>query len=409
MYSDNIYETVIIGAGMAGIGSAYQLSKESKNNFLIIENSGNIGGHVMTIKGPQKDETIDIGVQFGNYNYHTLVNIAKEFNIPLVPMTMLYSSGNEKILQIYSNSKNNENNNLYKQVLKWNKITKKYSKKNNYPWWWYITTFGTWCWYYGFTDSFIDYCIKPVMSLLMLMRPIKNESSVFIIEATNDMLYLTNPGYSKLWTVYGGINMLPQIIAEKLDLFSKCLLNTQVVRVDKIGDIYNILIKNNKNGRVKNIMSKRVICATSAPTANVILKNVMSLQQQMYIDRALKYYTPFITVLHRDKSVMNGSSENVYYYYQKLPNDRWRSSGKLSFGWYLSASQWLEELDNISGEKRVVSWNYPMMSSVDIAYIFFLNVIKYQKGNNIQFAGGWTKFSSMEGAFESGMEAVKRF
>lgn len=407
MYQHNIYETIIIGAGMAGIGSAYQLSKESKNDFLIIENSSNIGGHVISLKGSQKAETVDIGVQFGNYNYHTLVKIVKEFNIPLVPMTLKFSSGNEKQKQIYNNSYNNSS--LYKQALKWNKITKHYSNNNDYPWWWYITTFGTWCWYYNFTDSFIEYCIKPGMSLLTLMRPIKNESSVFVIEAINDMIDITNPGYSKLWTVYGGINMLPQIIFDKLDLWKKCLLETQVVQVSQVDNIYNILVKDNKNGRVRTINSKRIICATSAPTANVILKNVMSLQQKMYIDRSLKYYTPFITVLHRDKSLMNGSSEDVYYYYQKLPNDRWRSTGKLSFGWYLSASQWLEELGGISGEKRVVSWNYPMMSSVDIAYIFFLNVIKYQKGNTIQFAGGWTKFSSMEGAFESGIEAVKRF
>ena len=400
---NKIYETIIVGAGMAGIGAAYKLIKmgHKTDDFLVIEYSEMVGGHFITLDTP--DGPIDIGVQFGNKSYTKVLEVIKDEKLPitLVPMDIPFASGNENESVIYSN-KRPKNKQLIEQCLKWNKLI-----KNGNIWWWKIISFGMWCKIYGFTTEFVEYCIKPGMSLLMAMDDIYSQSAVYPIEALRHMVQLINPTYDNTWTVYGGIQTLPVELVKKLNI--PVNLNTELLSVTQEEQIYNLLIKNTKTGVTSNIYTKSIISATSAPVAINTLSKVINTRQRMYLERAIKCYKPFITILHQDETVMkNLEGNDIYYYYEKLGNS-WRSVGKLSLGYFLSATEKMENLDYIKGPKRIITWNYPMMDTLDIIYFYMLNTNKIFNGNSkIQFAGGWSKISSMEGAFTSGIQAAEQ-
>ncbi len=68
---------VIIGAGIAGLGAAYYLSK-SNHNVMVLEASGNVGGRSCTITRRGSGIAIDVGTQFFHSNYHHARHLLSE-------------------------------------------------------------------------------------------------------------------------------------------------------------------------------------------------------------------------------------------------------------------------------------------------------------------------------------------
>lgn len=402
MYLD--YQTIIVGAGMSGLGAAYRLIKSGHRDFAILESQPTVGGHLITIDvdGPKESNTIDIGVQFGFYNKENLLlKLIKDedLDVDVIQTYISYNGSNSRNKIMYS-SLGNENIELEIQINRWTRLINKEP-----PFWWYLINFGSWCKHYKFTDDFIDFCIKPMMSLLMLMRDIKRQNAMFVISVSKPLVHNNNPNYNSIWTCYGGIGMLPQAIVKKFNLESKIQLNQKVTIISKKKTHYEIIVKNTQNGTIRTLKCRNIVTSVSAPVVrDIVDSGCITKIQKKFIEYCCSFYSPFITILHRDRSVI--PNPEIYYNYEQLPENKWRSHGNLDIGYYLSASQWLDTLEHIKGPKRVISWNYPMTSWINVMYLQFIKYMNLNKNKTFQMAGAWTNKPGMEYAFSSGIDAV---
>ena len=400
-------ETVIIGSGLASLGAAVSFTKKGYNDFIIIESEEAIGGHLITVRNVENNNmvsTIDTTVQFGSYGHKTLLNLVQnELNLEIVPMSFIFSSADHLGNIVYQNNKltklREESDRFYKFC------------QGDYKWWWFLISFKTFCCIYEFSQEFVTYCIKPSMSVLMLMRDIYKENPILILTGLNQMVSPGRPNFDSIWTVYGGIGTIPQRISEKFNLKSKTFLNHSVSCVK--------LNENKTKGKYTIETSKgtfycnKIISGVSAPIAKGIFgENTLNLFQNYLLKYNIeKVYTQFVTIIHRDSTVIPEENEittpvmfQPFYHYENLENENWRSHGKLGYGYYLSASQEMYLLDDIKGEKRVLNWNYPMMDMDNVMFNKFYNeFLKLNKSKDISLIGGWTDISSMESSLKSGL------
>ena len=73
--TNNTYDIIIIGGGIAGIYTAYQITKQFKNtNFLVIEGSNRFGGRVHTIN------QLEAGAGRFSHNHKFLIDDLEENN-----------------------------------------------------------------------------------------------------------------------------------------------------------------------------------------------------------------------------------------------------------------------------------------------------------------------------------------
>ena len=69
------YKHIIIGAGLSGLVTAYQLQKKGEQDFLILEGRDRIGGRILT------NESIDLGATWFQSHHETLSNLIDELGI----------------------------------------------------------------------------------------------------------------------------------------------------------------------------------------------------------------------------------------------------------------------------------------------------------------------------------------
>ncbi|EGC38483.1 hypothetical protein DICPUDRAFT_28644 [Dictyostelium purpureum] len=72
-----IYDTIIIGGGLSGLNSAFQLKKKGNQSFLILESSNRLGGRTETVHLKKFGGWVDFGGQWlgiSNVNLFNLIN-----------------------------------------------------------------------------------------------------------------------------------------------------------------------------------------------------------------------------------------------------------------------------------------------------------------------------------------------
>lgn len=75
---NNVYDCIVIGAGIAGLTAAYELHKAGLR-VLILESKDYVGGRIQTISTDQKH--VDTGAQFFSSEYHTILSLIKDLNL----------------------------------------------------------------------------------------------------------------------------------------------------------------------------------------------------------------------------------------------------------------------------------------------------------------------------------------
>lgn len=91
MGSERKVKYIIVGAGLSGLMSAYQLNKSGESNFIILESRDRLGGRISTYKG------IDFGATWFQDHHHYVNKMLNELNISTFPQ---YSKG--KSVLVYS-------------------------------------------------------------------------------------------------------------------------------------------------------------------------------------------------------------------------------------------------------------------------------------------------------------------
>lgn len=85
---------VIIGAGLSGLVSGYELSKHG-HNITLLEARDRVGGRVYTVRNPFSNGNFaEAGASRIPSNHHYTLNYCEEFNIPLesfYPQTRQYA------------------------------------------------------------------------------------------------------------------------------------------------------------------------------------------------------------------------------------------------------------------------------------------------------------------------------
>ncbi|MFQ3611359.1 MAG: NAD(P)/FAD-dependent oxidoreductase [Fimbriimonadales bacterium] len=76
------YDGIILGAGLAGLYSAYLLSQSSPS-ICLLEARTRVGGRVSTWRGAQHGQYAELGPEFIDSNHSRLIRLAKQFNLKL--------------------------------------------------------------------------------------------------------------------------------------------------------------------------------------------------------------------------------------------------------------------------------------------------------------------------------------
>lgn len=66
---------IIVGAGLSGLTSAYQLEKTGETDFVILDSRDRVGGRIMTNDG------IDLGATWFQTHHHNVLNLLEELNV----------------------------------------------------------------------------------------------------------------------------------------------------------------------------------------------------------------------------------------------------------------------------------------------------------------------------------------
>ena len=73
--SENFSKYIIVGAGLSGLTSAYQLEKAGETDFVILESRDRVGGRIMTNDG------IDLGATWFQTHHKNVLNLLNELNV----------------------------------------------------------------------------------------------------------------------------------------------------------------------------------------------------------------------------------------------------------------------------------------------------------------------------------------
>lgn len=70
------YKHIIIGAGLSGLVTAYELQKKGEQDFIVLEGRSRLGGRILT------NDDVDLGATWFQNHHETLSNLIDELDIP---------------------------------------------------------------------------------------------------------------------------------------------------------------------------------------------------------------------------------------------------------------------------------------------------------------------------------------
>lgn len=82
----SIFDTIIIGAGVAGLACASRL-RGAGARIVVLEARDRIGGRILTERAPDLDAPIELGAEFVHGDAEPLRDVASQFHLPRVDMT----------------------------------------------------------------------------------------------------------------------------------------------------------------------------------------------------------------------------------------------------------------------------------------------------------------------------------
>jgi hypothetical protein len=242
---DNIYNNIIIGAGIAGITYAY---KHKTDNFLILEKNDYIGGRIKNINWYNKIISLGAGVLLPSHK--NTLELCKKFNLDIHEYTSIYHltdlQGDEPNNPLYyDNFKNiykfvKNKYNIHKSEIKTNKLSFKEFLELYFP--------------YKVSNTILD---NSLYSTNFNSDPelfLNNEFlyDCFRIEDTK-MMFIKNSLIKN--NSDSGYDFLINKLLENI-IIKNIILNTNVIEINQKNEFYEVITNDNI------FTTKKIVLAT---------------------------------------------------------------------------------------------------------------------------------------------------
>ena len=401
----------IIGSGIAGLGSAYYLSKEY--DVTLFEKSDHLGGHTNTATVFEENRPLNIDMGFIVFNKQTYPNLIKLFdrlNVEYEPSNMSFGVYNKSenfqyagnsIGTLFAQRQNLLRPRYWRFLLEMNRFNKRAplqlrTEQVNKPLAEYLSE-------ENYSNDFILNFIIPMGSAVW-STPIHK---MLKFPAKTLIQFFYNHGFLGLdtqfqWlTVTGGSKNYIQNILKNSNF--KYKINCKVYEVERIAN--RVIVKTEQG----NFSFNKVVLAAHADQALFLLKNPSKREKHLLSNFK---YEKNQAVLHTDSSVMPPLKKiwSSWNYKIKKTDSNFRSSTT----YYMNSLQNLKtknhyfvsinEFDEIDPKKilRIISYEHP---------IFNMKAIEAQKwlaelneNDHIYFCGSYFKYGFHEDALKSALD-----
>tara|TARA_B100001564_G_scaffold138359_1_gene116202 strand:- start:2656 stop:3993 length:1338 start_codon:yes stop_codon:yes gene_type:complete len=400
--------TAIIGAGIAGIGSALTLQKHG-NPYMLYEKCNYIGGHAYSHK--YNGKYYDMGFIFGKNSYGGLRELYTELGIQIIDSYLEFSSKVKDGKYYVTDSNEPYPTNIQNEIDKFiqfcnnNYDNKKYS----------LMTFESFIKKEKYSKEFVDYFIFPSLSILFISKTgFMKQSTRFILNMFGDTKWMNLDKKSKVWTIAKSSNEFKVKIWSNLSQ-NNIKLNSEVISVIRHNK-NKITVKSRENGKIIDRNFANVIFTIE--TFNI--KNIYrcNLLEKTILD--LFSYDKHTTILHTDQSILPSKKYRRNFNYQKLGNN-YVLNGIMSRIQNVSNPDKHDDsviLTNIPSEvdinklridkKKILhiqNW-YHISQTRNFMILIYLNMYKTLEKNNVKFTGSWTNTIAHGRSYEKGIAAA---
>ncbi len=406
----------VIGSGISGLGSAYNLSK--KHHVDLFEKNDHFGGHAHTIKVSIEDDrevAVDIGFMvFNKKTYPNLINFFLENKIEIEKSDMSFSVSvkdsdieycGKGLNGIFSNKKNLLNPKFIKmffEIISFYNNCEKLNIDSNDE-----RTLGEYLKNLKLSDYFINYHIIPMVSAIWSMPP--HESSQMPLSFF--IKFFKNHGLFKL-------KNRPQwyTVAKRSKAYVDKIINQISGEYFKNYPINKIQrntrgIKVFYGGENEFFNYDKVVIATHADEALKLIEKPSS--DEIKILKNFKYREN-MAIIHTDESFM--------------PTNRkawcsWNSNMHIENNDKTSVTYWLNQLQNLKINKNIfltlnpffqisedkilkkIKFTHPYYDKQALDYQKELKLI--QNKENILFCGSYFGYGFHEDGLKSSIEMLK--
>lgn len=403
----------VIGTGIAGMGSAYLLSKYY--DVTVFEKNDYVGGHTNTISVPENDKTVNVDTGFMVFNYVTYPNLTKLFdmlNVEVMKTDMSFSvqdvesnleftgSGIDGLFAQRKNILNLRYIKMLFQINRFNKDAIKFLEDKNVQY----LSLADFVNQNKYGDDFLYKYLIPMSSAVWSTPP----DLMLKFPASTLLRFFYNHGFLGLdtqhqwFTVKGGSkNYRDKIILPYQDkiindaVFEVIRENNKVIVKTKSGDEYTF---------------DKVIIASHADDTLKMLKNPTKIEEDLL--SKFKYQLNIAT-LHTDESVMPKTKKAWSSWNYRIENKNNETKTSTIY-WMNSLQKVSDKLNyfvsisdpgNIDEKKilKVIDYDHPLFD-VDAMKaqetLFDLN----KQDNNTYFCGSYFKYGFHEDAFKSAVD-----
>ncbi len=390
----------VIGAGVAGIVSAYLLDK--KHDVTIYEAASYLGGHTNTIE--TSEGNVDTGfIVLNDKNYPNFSKFLKQLNVDIRYSDMSFAFESKKddfyyagttINGVFAQRKNIFSSQFYKflnEIRRFCRTGANFLKSEDET-----TSLGKFLSENNFSSEMINYYLIPMGAAIWSVP----EKTVLEFPAKSYINFFANHGLLSFknrpqWqTVVGGSFQYVKRFQEQFS--GKVKLNSLVMEVSRDG------IVKTKNG--DNSIYDIVVLATHADMSFALIKDKTELEQRLL--GAWKYQDNY-TVLHTDISFLpknkrawaswNYVDSNLTYHMNRLQGLETKSE-------FCVTLNPVREI-NKNSIIREINYQHPIYDSKSVASQ--KNLSKLQGENRRYFCGSYFGYGFHEDAVRSAVEMAK--
>tara|TARA_B100001996_G_scaffold141674_1_gene107740 strand:+ start:2390 stop:3631 length:1242 start_codon:yes stop_codon:yes gene_type:complete len=405
----------VIGSGIAGLSSAYYLSKNHKID--LFEKENHFGGHSHTVAVTTEKNTttlVDIGFIVFNYlTYPNLINFFKENDIEIEKSNMSFSVSvkgtsieycGKGINGIFSNRYNFFD---YKFIKMFFDIINFYKKNEKNLKSYENITLGDYLIKENLSKYFIEYHLIPMVSAIWSMPPYEAKKMPLQLF----LKFFQNHGLFKLsnrpqwYTVKNRSKTYVEKVLKNIS--GEYYKNYPILNIKRVSS--GVQVFYGKNNEYFNY--DKVIIATHADDAIKLIENPTP-QEKLILKNFL--YKKNKAYLHFDENVMPKNKKNWSSWNSTVDKDISKGS---------SLTYWLNILQNLKIKENIFLTLNPffkieknkIFKEIEFMHPYYdqntidsqKKLIQLQNSNNILFCGSYFGYGFHEDAIKSSIEMIK--
>jgi oxygen-dependent protoporphyrinogen oxidase len=266
-------KVIVVGAGMAGLAAAYRL-RQAGVAVTVLESSGRVGGRIST--QTRDGYVIERGAQLITSTYRNTFGLLKELGLesslkPISPWMAIVKDGRPRrmpsgaMFPIYALTSGLLSPADLIRIL-WHTTKLKWPPVDNYSAWAEYDDMTTAEWCASRMERAAIYMVEPLVAGGLLQRV--EDTSRAVTLAT---LALTDNGRSKEMSLAGGMSVLPETMASRLDV--RLESPVQAIAID--GDGVSVQLSGER------LRADHIIIAATAPVASRLYQDGDELERQL--------------------------------------------------------------------------------------------------------------------------------